>query len=225
MIDARITYIFPSRSRPQRLFDALANINDLSESENYEIICAFDEDDLSMNNDEVREQLKQYNNVKYFYGLSANKVAACNRETNKISPETSIVCLHSDDFEYLEYGFDGVIREVFNTNFPEFDGVVHFHDGHQDRTMTYTIMGINLFRKLGYLYHRDFFSVYADNQLTEMAQIMNKYVYSDKRILRHNHPIFHLSAWDDLYRKNEAPEHYHQDRETFLKQKANNFGI
>lgn len=197
----------------------------MSDSKDYEIICAFDEDDETMNNEEVREKIKEYSNVKYFYGLSANKVAACNREIDKISSDTSIVCLHSDDFEYLKYGFDEDIREAFKKNWPNLDGVVHFNDGYQSNTMTYTMMGIVLLKQLGYLYHFDFQSVYCDNHITEMTQKMAKYAYEDKSILRHNHPIFHKSEWDDLYRRNESPEFYQIDHETFLRLKANNFEL
>ncbi len=225
-MDQKLTYIFPSRSRPQKLLDCLANITGLSESKNYEIICVLDEDDSSMNNDEIRDKIKEYEKVRYYYGLSANKIAACNREVSKISHDTSIICLHSDDMLFLKQGFDNDIREAFVTHFPDFSGVVHFPDTFaKARTMTYTMMGINLFRKLGYLYHRDFLSVYADNHLTDMTKKMGKYAFVDIPILDHFHPISHKAAWDSQYRKTEAKENYRIDRETYLRLQANNFGL
>lgn len=222
----KITYIFPSRQRSNKFFDCLANINGLSESKNYEIICAFDEDDPVMNNEDVRERIKEYKNVRYCYGRSANKIAACNREVSKISPDTSIICLHSDDMLFLKKGYDNDIREAFVTHFPDFSGVVHFPDKFAlGRTMTYTMMGISLFRKLGYLYHPLFDSVYADNHLTEMTKKMGKYAFVNKPILDHFHPIAHKAAWDEQYRRTESKENYKKDRETFLRLQFNNFEL
>jgi hypothetical protein len=226
MKNAKITYIFPCRQRVNKFFDCLANITGLSESKNYEIICAFDEDDECMNNDDVRAKISEYPNVKYYYGISANKIAACNREIGRISADTSIVCLHSDDMLFLKQGFDNDIREAFSTHFPDFSGVVHFPDTFaKARTMTYTMMGIGLFRLLGYLYHREFLSVYADNHLTDMTKKMGKYAFVDKPILDHFHPISHKAAWDSQYRRTEAKENYRIDRETYLKLQANNYGL
>lgn len=221
----KISYILPSRSRPDKLFDCLFNIRDLSISKNYEIICAFDEDDQTMNNEEARERLKEHENVKYFYGFSGGKVAACNREAARITEDTDILCLHSDDMNFLSYGFDDEIREAFKNHCPNLDGIIHFPDGHQSNTMTYTIMGINLFKQLGYLYNPIYRSVFADNELTEMCRAMFKYTFIDKNILIHAHPIFNLCEWDELYRLSESPENYTIDGATYKKRKENNFGL
>lgn len=222
----KISYIFPSRSRPKKFFEGLANINDMSDSDDYEIICALDQDDETMNSGEIIEEAEDYNNVKIFYGLSGGKISACNREVSKISHDTSIICLFSDDMKFLKFGFDNDIRDAFSKFFPSLDGVVHFPDSHAlARTMTMTMMGVNLYKQLGYLYHPDFFSVYADNHITEMAKAMNKYVFVNKKILDHFHPGWNMAEWDDQYRRTEAPENYKRDRDTFNKLKANNFGL
>lgn len=224
-MDYQITYIFPTRQRRNKAFAALDNIHSLSDSDNFEVILVMDNDDSEMNNDEVKEKLKSYPKVKPYWGLSANKVSACNREIDKISQDTSIVCLHSDDMTYIIKGFDTEIRAAFDSYSLNLDYVVHFPDSHQVRTMTYTMMGINMLKRLGYLYHPSFESVYCDNLLTEMAKAKNKYVFVNKQILVHAHPIFKLSANDSLYQRNEAQEYYIKDRETFLRLMQNNYGL
>src|SRR5688572_19811626 len=221
-MDYKLAYILPSRERPQKFFEAVFNIVDYSESDNYEIIGVLDENDPSMNNDEIREKAKGVERLRLFYGASKNKIAACNREIDKISLDTSIVCLHSDDMRYLVYGFDETIRESFKRGMPNLDGVVHFNDGHQSTTMTYTMMGINMLKQLGYLQNPIYKSVYSDNDLTEMSKAMGKHFFSPENILLHLHPIFHLTDWDQLYRKNEAAEHYKTDGETFKQRKSVN---
>ena len=221
-----ITYIYPSRSRPTKFFQGLDNIIDNSYSDNFEIICSLDEDDETMNNDDVRAELDTYDKVKYFYGKSSSKINACNREASKASEKTSILCLFSDDMRFIAFGFDDEIREAFKDNFPALDGVVHFPDSHAlARTMTMTMMGINMYKKLGYLYHPSFLSVYADNHLTEMAKSLGKYKFINKNILDHFHPIWNMTAWDAQYRKTEHQDVYKQDKDTYEKLKANNYGL
>lgn len=223
----KISFIFPSKNRPHKCISGIENIRGLSVSDDYEIICAFDEDDPTTNNDHFKSQIQQQEKVKSFYGISHSKIAACNREIHNISPDTSIICLFSDDMVFLNYGFDKEIRKAFNEHFPCLDGIIHFPDGHTgNRTMTLTLMGINLFKQLGYLYWPEYFSVYADNDLTEMCRLMGKYKFVDKNIFIHNHPIWGGGVqWDDQYRKWESQLYYKKDGETFKKRKESNFGL
>lgn len=222
----KITFIFPSRSRPTKFFNTLDVIRNLCKSDNYEVICALDEDDVTMNNDGVRKNLGAYKNVKYFYGTSTGKINACNREIDKISSDASIVILQSDDMRWEQHGFDDVIRESFTKHFPDCDGVLHTNDGKVGiRTMTLTIMGIKLLKQLGYLYYPDYISVYADNDLTELTRMMGKYVYVDKVLCRHFHPIYNLTSWDLQYRQTESKENYKHDKKIFEKRKSENFGL
>ena len=86
-------------------------------------------------------------------------------------------------------------------------------------------MGINLLKKLGYMYYGEYYSVFADNDLTEMTKLMKKYVFIDKAILLHVHPVFNLCEYDEQYRKNESQEHYINDGNIFKKRKQENFGL
>lgn len=221
----RISYVLPSRSRPEKFFQTIENIIDNSFSDNFFIWCKLDEDDETMNNEKVKEKLQEYGEVTAIWGISDNKIHACNRSLEDL-PECDIIILFSDDMRAIVFGFDEEIREAFKNHFPGLDGVVHFPDSHAaDRTMTLTMMGINLYKQLGYLYHPSFLSVYADNHLTEMTKAMKKYVFVNKKIIDHFHPGWNMAEWDDQYRKTEAPENYKRDRDTFLKLKANNFGL
>lgn len=122
-----ITYLFPSRSRPDKFFACLKNIRDFSVSENYEIIAVLDTDDTTMYNSGILLRgMSLANNIHCCYGTSTGKIHACNREVARIKSDTDIVCLHSDDFIFNKIGFDNDIREAF-TN--EFKGLAHFPDG------------------------------------------------------------------------------------------------
>jgi len=223
----KITYIFPSRSRPEKFFSALDNIRDLSESDNYEIICALDLDDTKMNNDEVKEKLRQYPNVHYYFGFSESKVHAINREIKNISQDTKIVIIMSDDMSFIAKGHDNIIRSDMQSYFPEFNGVLHYLDGTPaaDRIITMSIMGINHFKKFNYLYYPGYISVYCDNEFTEVAKKLGVYKLMGTDIYRHLHPVWGLAETDELYKRNEDPHNYDRDRELFFQREKKNFDL
>jgi hypothetical protein len=221
----RICYVFPSRTRPNRFFSTLDNIRKLSESDNYFVWSKLDEDDPSMNNGEVKEKLKEYPEVTVKWGWSKNKIDAINRNLDDL-PECDIIIIQSDDIVWDVAGFDKEIREAFVKYFPDLSGTIHYPEFNaKNRTIIVSILGVNLFRRLGYLYHPSFISVYADNHFTEMTRAIGKYVFIDKRIFSHLHPIWGVVPWDEQYRKTEAKENYRIDRETYLKLQANNYGL
>lgn len=125
----KITYILPSRSRPAQFFAFINNLIDYSASDNFEIICVLDEDDESMSSQYASNLINALNtkgiSVTAHYGKSKSKIDACNREIDKISPDTDIVCLASDDFIMTEKGFDEHIRLAFQDGFK---GLAHFPD-------------------------------------------------------------------------------------------------
>lgn len=219
----RIAYIFASRSRPEKFFRCLDNIRAMSKSKNYFVWGKLDDDDAEK--DKYESRLAEYPELTVKWGTSESKIHAINRSLEDL-PECDIIINTSDDIIYDVPGFDNEIREAFERLLPNFDGAVHFPDDHgKAKTIIVSMLGINLYRLLGYIYHPSFLSVYADNHFTEMCKAMGKYVFVNKRLFSHNHPMWHLSAWDEQYRRTESKEFYQKDRETFLRLKAENFGL
>ena len=219
----RICYAFASRSRPARFFEALENIRDLSESKDYFIWAKLDEDDLFA--DMYRVRLHEFPEMTVKWGLSKNKVDAINRNLNDL-PSCDIIIMMSDDVRWDVWAFDTEIRNAFKQYFPDLSGTIHFPEDHGlERTIIVSILGINLYKELGHLYHPDFCSVYADNHFTEKTRLMGKYVFVNKRLFSHFHPIWNLCDWDEQYRASEAPDVYQKDHHTFLRLKSENFGI
>lgn len=222
----RIAFVFPSRSRNKKFFAALDNILDNVFLEDHFIFAKLDKDDVTMNNIETKERLeKEYPEVIVKWGYSKNKIHACNRHLEDLPP-CDIIVLMSDDMKWIYFGFDEEIRNAFEKLSPNLDSVIHFpEDKSAERTMVLTIMGINLYKKLGYLYWPEYQSVYCDNDLTEMCRKMGKYHFVKKKLYVHNHPIWQKSEWDEQYKKNEAPDVYKKDHSVYIKRKANNFGL
>lgn len=221
MREMKITYLFPSKSRVDKFFNVLENIKTLSATDNYDVVAVLDNDDTEMNNDEVRERLSQYPNVKPYYGISIGKVNAINREINKIPIDTTIVALQSDDFEVIKYGFDNDIREAFSD---DFKGLVHFPDGRvNERLVTYPLMHKEYLDRFGYIYNPEYKSVFCDNEQMEVAKKLNLYKYVDKKIMIHKHYRGGFGKPDALMEYNDSEEMYKIDGETYRRRKAANF--
>lgn len=204
----KITYIFPSRSRPVKFFAALDNIAQLSAQNNYEVIAVLDTDDLTMNNQSVKDKLMLYPNVKPFYRLSLSKVDAINRELWRISPDTDIVCCHSDDMIFIKPGFDLDIKEASRG----FNGLIHFPDQIQkERLVTYSITTKDYLDIDGWIYNPRILSVYCDNFQMELAKKRGKYKFVNEKILEHRHPYWGYGTKDELLLKEET---YSQDKAT-----------
>ncbi len=217
----KISYIFPSRERPEKVFKCLDNIREQSASTNYEIILSLDNDDPSMTNRSVKERLSVTPNIKPYYGLSHSKVHAINRELQHATGD--IICCQSDDFVFLKHGFDNMIRQEYSNGF---SGLLHFNDGHARETLcTYSIMDRPYFGRFGYIYHPEYLSVYCDNEATEVAKKLGKYKYINNQIFEHQHPCWGFGTKDALLNRTESNVVYAQDRATYEERKKKNFDI
>lgn len=224
MSEMKICFVFPSRSRPTKFFNTLDNIRNMSGSKNYFIWAKLDTDDPTMNNSAVIDTIEnEYPEVTVKFGKSKNKVHAINRSMEDL-PHCDILIIQSDDVIWDVWGFDNEIRHAFEKHFPNLDGTIHYPDDHgKSQTVIVSILGVNLYKKFGYLYNPEYDNVYCDNEFTEVTQIMKKYVFVKKRLFTHAHPIWTHQGWDELYRLNESKETYKKDGDTFFKRKSQNF--
>lgn len=220
----KILLKFPSRSRPKKLISALDNITAYIGVDDYTIVLTLDLDDPTIN-DELIAKLNSYKNVIVDLGYSKTKIEACNRDIEKYT-DWDICVLFSDDMVMLSNIFGVEVINDFEKHFPDFDGIIHYPDSFaKDRVSTLSILGKKYFDRFGYLYNPRYLSVFADNEYTEVAKLLNKYVFINKIIFDHRHPIAKKSEWDELYRRNEDASLYQQDRRTYAMRKLKNFYI
>lgn len=216
-----ILFKFASRSRPQKFFSCLDNIQEnISDKKNYLIACTLDTDDNSMNTTANHAKLETYQNLTLLWGTSRNKIDAINRGMEGL--KWDIIVNTSDDMWFTKRGFDEVIRNDMNNYFPDTDGVLHYNDGvAAERVMTLSILGRKYYERDNYIYHPDYVNLWADNEATEVAKIRGKHKYLSYSIFNHNHPSVGKAAYDDQYRRTES--YYIIDGQTFEKRKAKNF--
>lgn len=230
-----ILYKFTTRSRPEKFFRCLANIQQYAEHLNYVILCSFDEDDATMNNDSVKERLAAMsvvdNRIVWFYGKSRNKIDAVNRDMDK-APAWDVLINMSDDMRFLVAGFDKIILNDLYEKFPDGDGTVTYYDGgketrisENEALMTMPIMGRKYFNRFGYIYFPGYDNVWCDNEMMEVAKLLGKYFFSPKTVIVHEHPhnSKEYGEYDDQYRKTEDAHEFHKDRRMFEARQAQGF--
>jgi len=219
---------FPTRSRPEKFKKVLQkHIDYLSEKHDVRFVITMDEDDDTMNTDEMREWLDNLDvDLKYNYGQSKNKIEACNADMEGESAD--VMLLTSDDMIPCLEGYDDIIFQGFEHVFPDFDGAIKFHDGLrpvEDLLMTLPVIGGKLYEAIGSFYHPEYESIYADNDMTAICAQLNKLSVASICIIRHEWvPGNHPDA-DELHQLQESPELYAKDKAIYDKRTESGFGL
>lgn len=184
-----------------------------------------DDNDFTMNNPKMINKIYDIfgEHVRISFNPNKNKHEACNADISSYTFD--IVLLASDDMIPKEVGYDNIIRKYFSMYFPNFDGVLHFDDGHQhDKLNTLSILGRTYYNRFGYIYNQEYISLWADAEFDMISRILGKRKYIERVIIKHEHPnIVTTVPYDELYRKNDSTEL--KDRTTYFKRKAKNFNL
>lgn len=221
----KILFKYPTRSRPEKCLSILKTyIDNLIDKQNYRFLISIDDDDSSMNNGKIINQLQSFPNVEVIIGKSNGKVSAINRDINTFDYDWDIIVLVSDDMVPLIKGFDMYIRKDMRKNFPDLDGVLWYNDGFKmDKLITLSILGKKYYDRFGYLYNPIYDSLYCDDEFTKVSKILGKVKYSAMVIIQHQHWSWGFGKMDDLYQLNERP--IGKDYTTFSEREKINFGL
>ena len=184
---------FPTYGRAEKFCRVLDSYIDTASEYNeifFNINC--DLADLTMTNPYVVER------IKYLFGKRLNIDGKINydHETTKISAindhideqEFDIVICASDDMVPKVHSWDQEIVLAMKKYFPNLDGCVHFNDGNTNgELITFSILGRELYKHFGYIYHPDYKSLYCDDEFTQEVKRLEKEQYIDKIIISHEH--------------------------------------
>lgn len=202
-IPFKLLFKYPSRGRPKRFFDGMDSIyNNLNDRNNFHVLITADEDDSTMNIDDVKKRIKTYHNAHVIYGKSVSKIHAINRDL-EVQGEWSdfdmLICM-SDDMKFNIYGFDDMIRNDLNFHFPDLDGLLHYPDQDaKEYLATMYIAGRKFFDRFGYIYNPLFKSLWCDNLLMDIAQKLGKYKYCGYQINLHLNPAYGHLEKDQMF--------------------------
>ena len=221
----KLIYKLASRNRPEKFKHVVEkSIKFLSGKHDVRFVITLDDDDDTMNNDKMREWMDNLDaDLVYHYGNSKTKIEACNADLEK--EDGDVLLLVSDDMIPCFEDYDEIIMNGMEQCFPNMDGAIKFHDGlrpREDMLMTLPVLGWKLYEAFGYVYHPDYTSVYADNEMTIVCRDLGKLVSSPTCIFRHE---WTSQPFDELHARNENSEMYKIDGKVFEERKKNHFDI
>lgn len=224
----KILFKFATRSRPEKFFSCLENIEKMIDDKiNYHILISCDKDDVTMPHAETLSRIYALKNMTICWGKSINKIDAINRDMDEPLIWDTLINT-SDDMVFTKQGFDNIIREDMNKYFPDLDGFLHYNDGNQKSNVcTMSIMGRKYYERFNYIYHPDYKSVWCDVEQTEVAYMLGKYRYmGDENVLFHHlHPAWGLGEYDEQYRASENLDVWGEDLKTLLERKSRNYDL
>lgn len=149
---------------------------------------------------------------------ATNMVAASNIAAQRADGD--VLILISDDM-FPPMNWDLLIAPYMATPDPV---VLQVHDGIRDDIMTLPIMNRAAYDRLGYLYHPEYLSMFADNDLAETAKAHGWYVKCDIRF-EHRHYTVGKSELDETYRKENSKTKWDHGQRVFERRKREGFPI
>ena len=107
-------------------------------------------------------------------------------------------------------------------NYPNTDGLLWFYNKHRPDLNTLTIIGKTYFERFNYLYNPEYKSLWCDNELTDVGNILQRQTHIDKCIIDHQHVDCGYKK-DDLYLTNL--QYYNEDKATYIRRRQIKFGL
>lgn len=232
VIKPKICFKLPTRERAHKIFNLLdLYYSKLSQQLPYEFVLSCDTDDLSMNNPAVLTKLKNYPNLTIHFGPRVSKIEACNRDLAS-HLDFDILILISDDMTPVVQDYDLKIAQLLLAKFPDLDGTLNLFDGHTGPELnTLPIMGKKYYQRFNYIYYPGYKSICCDLEFTLASRLLQREVYSDQLIIRHDFAGYDSSTSnnpglkDALYCHNESKAYYEHDKNVLWTRKSQNFGL
>jgi hypothetical protein len=201
----------PSRERPKALRHALHLYSSLcADPARTRILVTVDDDDASCAHMSALFPPNNAVPIHIVRGKRSTKIGAVNRDLPwpahspaELGWHWDVLLVASDDQWPVEQGYDDVIRDDMAAHFPDTDGCLWYHDGHQERICTQSIVGRAYYNRLGRVYDPRYQSYRADDQFTLEAQRAGKLAKLPHCLIRHEHPFWRGAMPDDaLYAHN-----------------------
>ena len=205
---------FPSRGRPEKFKSTLLNhLRHLSGKHKIKFVFSFDEDDATMNNDDIRQFLKNLKiDYKVYYGKSKNKIEAINADMNH--KRFDILILIADDMIPSMENYDDAICNIFQNAEHGLDSTIHFNTSMwADILDIWCIMGKKYYDRFKYIYNPEYKTINCDNEYTEVATMLNRRIFSEIMPFQHHHQTGDDTEARNWYFNNEDGVTYHRRKE------------
>ncbi len=215
---------YATRSRPVWFVRAIENIVATISTSNYQILVSADLDDPTMNNDDIKNFVAHYPQIKIVYGLSKSKVDAINRDMN-FADEWDWLINFSDDMVFTVHGWDKIMEtehnKVWRFGQPFF---AHWNDGVVgDKLPTMSIMNKEYYDIDGYIYYPEYKSFSCDAEAWFVAKARGMHHYFEQELFKHVHSSSIGLPYDELYHLNSL--HTPHDTKLYWDRLHADFGL
>lgn len=212
---------FPTRNRKEQFFTTFKRYQEFITEDSTRFSITIDEDDESMNNQDVINEITSYINTEVTIGKSFSKIDAINRDID-VNSDWDIILLASDDMIPQVKGFDKIINTLMKSHYPDTDGVLFFNDGFKGQELnTLCILGKKYYERFEYIYYPGYKSTWSDNEFMMVGNILKKQTYFPMVIIKHEHPDWGYGKHDEIHNANFHNVSY--DKSLFLERSKNNF--
>ena len=211
----RFSLIHPSLGRPEQALACFNTWRGFAHVEEIQHLLSLNASDTTIDS---YTSLFTNDDTAIIVSPATNMVAASNVAAQKADGD--VLILISDDM-YPPLNWDIKIERFLRSPHPV---VLQVHDGIRDDIMTLPIMNRAAYDQLGYLYHPDYLSMFADNDLAETAKAHGWYVKCDVQF-EHRHFTNGKASMDETYRKENSKVKWDHGQRVFERRKRDGFPI
>lgn len=209
-----ISLIHPSRGRPEKSLETIRKWRDKCE-EYIKVFVSVDEDD---------PKLEHYKDIYQITGCIVGKnksaVEAINRAAQVAfnTDNVNVVIVVSDDTDCPKDWH----LSLHQATHGKYDFILKTQDGTQPWIITNPIMDRAYYNRFGYIYYPGYDHMFADTELTCVADITGRKITSDLKFI-HNHYSVTKTAPDEVSKR--ADKTWDQGEKLFMERYKRNFDL
>lgn len=191
----KISILHPSRTRPQQSLATIYKWISWAVT-NPEVIISIDENDPTK--DKYIEYVEKLDHpeVKLIVNKNRSAIDAINNAAKVAVGDIFIVV--SDDTDCFQRWDEAILKEVEGKE----DWIMKTQDGIQKWLITMTLMDRKYFNRFGYIYYPGYDHLWADTELTAVADLTGRVIKSDL-LFPHKHYSVGGSDKDELNVRND----------------------
>jgi glycosyltransferase involved in cell wall biosynthesis len=212
--------IHPSRERCGRAREAIIHwLDNFSGTNSLEYILSIDSDDQQR---QCYIDLCMEFNLRLIINNNRSLVDAANNGCELATGDCFV--LVSDDFG-CPLNWDKLLAEKIGN--AEMYGVL-INDGItgvDTQIMSLPIISKTLYQKIGYIYHPEFFSLWADNALLDVVNLLNCKIHATDLIFEHYHYSVGKSKRDHTYDRENSKQAHTLGQAAYRRLKERNFDL
>lgn len=202
---------YATRGRPQWFAKTMQNILRTISGDDFLILVSVDDDDHTMK----RVDFSVYRNTVVYWGHSGSKIAAINRDMDKVEDDPwEVVLVMSDDMYFTKHRWNKDMASLIKGRWgSSLDFFAHFNDGYVgERLTTMSILGRDYYKRDNYIYYPEYRSFSCDAEAMYVAQMRQRWHYFPQSLFLHQHPANSPQPNDHTYVVNSR----HTDHDTRL---------